>query len=152
MSSFIFILIAAVVILMLVLHKPKNDSDEELRKWFSSKLTQISTGLEKDIDKDKKGEYPHEGKQSFAPRGAIVYVLLDKKLSRLDVSDKNYLSKADLLQTEGYKQLATKAGDLGLSVLLEEKEVEGDGVDSFIELDEYIDDFPRYYTVTVTGW
>ena len=32
------------------------------------------------------------------------------------------------------------------------KTVEGDGVDTFDSLDEYIDDIPRYYTVTISGW
>ena len=30
--------------------------------------------------------------------------------------------------------------------------VEGDGVDTWFELDEYVPDLPRFYAVTVSGW
>ena len=56
------------------------------------------------------------------------------------------------MATEGYRNLLAKPQELNLSIRLEEKNVEGDDVESFHQLDEYIDDFPRYYTVTVSGW
>jgi len=39
-----------------------------------------------------------------------------------------------------------------LSISLDEIEVEGDGVSTWNELDEYVDDIPRFYTITVSGW
>lgn len=152
MSTLIIILIAAGFIYLALFHKPKHHTETELKQWFSVKLSEISTTLEEDIEKDKKGEYPHTGKQSFDKQGKITYVLFDKNYSRFDISDKNMLRSSDIMDTEGYKQLDTKTRKLKLSINLEEKAVEGDGVDTFNELDEYIDDFPRYYTVTIGNW
>lgn len=58
----------------------------------------------------------------------------------------------DITATQGYSKLASKVNELGFLLKLEEKAVEGDDVDSFYELDEYVNDFPRYYVVTVSGW
>ena len=79
-------------------------------------------------------------------------MLRDKHHARFDVSDKNKIRPQDIIETEGYSKLETKVRELSLSIRLEEKNVEGDGVESFDELDEYTDDFPRYYTVTISGW
>lgn len=152
MSTFILILLAAGFLYLVIFNKPQHQSEAELKQWFGSKLSDIAVKLESDIEKDKKGEYPHAGKQSFDKRGEIIYTLLDKNYARFDISDKNFLSAKDIIETEGYKALDRKARELNLLVRLDEREVEGDGVDTFNELDEYIDDFPRYYTVTVSGW
>lgn len=152
MSTFIFILLVAGIAYLALFHRPQNYSETDLKKWFSSKLLNIAANLENDIEKDTRGEYPHAGKQSFDKRGMIVYLLLDKNYSRFDVSDKNAISLPDLMATAGYKKLEEKTRNLNLSMRLEEKEVSGDGVESFNELDEYTDDFPRYYTVTIGGW
>jgi hypothetical protein len=133
-------------------NKPKHHSEAELNKWMSSKLTEISLKIEHDIQKDKDGEYPHAGKQSFARRGEITYLLTDKHNARFDISDKNTLNAGDIMKTAGYKNLSDKATSMSLSIHLKEKEVDGDEVDSFDELDEYIDDVPRYYTITISGW
>jgi len=152
MSTFIIILIAAGIVYLALFHKPQQHSTAELKNWFSSRLSDIAAGLEADIEKDKQGEYPHAGRQSFESRGVINYVLRDKNLARFDISDKTALSVRDIMATDGYRALQSKVHSLGLSLLLEEKNVEGDGVNTFNEIDEYIDDFPRYYTVTVSGW
>ena len=68
MSTFIIILLIAGIAYLALFHKPKNHSEAELIKWFSSKLSDISINLEDDIEKDKKGEYTHSGKQSFDKR------------------------------------------------------------------------------------
>ena len=152
MSTVIFILLAAGIVYLALFHKPVNHSEADLKKWFSSRLEQITENLEKDINKDKNGEYPHAGVQTFEKRGKITYVLLDKNHSRFDVSDKNKLTTQDIIDTAGYRKLVAKVEQLSLAILLEENMVEGDGVESFNELDEYTYDFPRYYTVTISGW
>ena len=152
MSTFVIILLVAGIAYLAIYHKPHNHSEAELKKWFSSKLSDIADNLEGDIKKDKDGEYAHAGKQSFEKRGAINYILRDKNYARFEISDKNNISVKDIMDTDGYNKLDAKARDLNLSIRLEEKYVEGDGVETFNELDEYIDDFPRYYTVTISGW
>ena len=152
MSTFILLLLVMGFVFLVISHKPKHPSEAEIKKWLSSKLTEISVRVENDIHKDKTGEYPHAGKQSFKSRGTITYLLADKHNARFDISDKNTLNIEDIKKTDGYRDLAGKAKDMNLTILLEEKEVEGDEVDTFDELDEYIDDIPRYYTVTISGW
>ncbi len=152
MSTFIIILLVAGIVYLALFHKPSHHSEAELKKWFSTKLMEIAVGLESDIEKDKQGEYPHAGKQSFEKRGSITYLLRDKNNTRFDISDKNNLRSQDIIETVGYKTLQQKTDALNLVIRLDEKEVEGDGVNTFNELDEYIDDFPRYYTVTISGW
>jgi hypothetical protein len=152
MSTFVFILLVVGVAYLAIFHKPSHHSEAELKKWFSAKLMEITAGLESDIEKDEAGEYPHAGKQSFAKRGSITYILRDKNNTRFDISDRNSLRSQDIMQTVGYKALEQKADTLNLVIRLDENAVEGDGVNSFNELDEYTDDFPRYYTVTISGW
>ena len=152
MSTLVIILLIAGIAYLAIYHKPHSHSEAELKKWFSSKLSDIADNLEGDIKKDKDGEYAHAGEQSFEKRGAINYILRDKNYARFEISDKNNISLKDIMNTDGYNKLDAKARDLNLSIRLEEKYVEGDGVETFNELDEYIDDFPRYYTVTISGW
>ena len=152
MSTLVIILLIAGIAYLAIYHKPHSHSEAELKKWFSSKLSDIADNLEGDIKKDKDGEYAHAGKQSFEKRGAINYILRDKNYARFEISDKNNISVKDIMNTDGYNKLDAKARNLNLSIRLEEKYVEGDGVETFNELDEYIDDFPRYYTVTISGW
>lgn len=152
MSTFILILVVASIAYLILFHKPYHYTESDLKKWFSSKLIEISVNLENDIEKDKKGEYAHAGQQTFDKRGAITYLLVDKHYARFDVSDTNRLSTNDIIGTVGYETLESKAHDLGLVIQLEEKDVEGDGVVPFNDIDEYIDDYPRYYVVTLSGW
>lgn len=152
MNTILVIGLICGIVLLAVLHRPKQDSAAELRHWFSHQLTSISENLNKDIELDKQGQYPHPGKQSFTPKGSITYILLDKNLSRFELSQFSELSAADIESTLGYEQLSDTVGRLGLSMTLDEVEVEGDGVETWHELDEYVYDFPRYYTVTISAW
>ena len=152
MNTLIVILLICGIAYLAFFHKAKDDSVPEIKGWFSSQLLSISDNLEKDIELDRQGHYAHQGKRSFQPRGSITYTLLDKNLSRYELSQFNELTSADIESTPGYIQLRDRAKQLGLDVRLDEVEVEGDGVETWHELDEYVYDFPRFYTVTVSGW
>ena len=152
MSTVIIILLIAAIAYLALFHKPVNHTEAELEKWFSSRLEQISNNLDNDIALDQRGEYPHAGKQTFEKHGSITYLLLDKTGARFDVSDKNKLTSRHIMATSGYRKLESKVRQLKLNIHLEEVNVEGDGVESFTQLDEYVADFPRYYTVTISGW
>ena len=152
MNTIIIICLIAGIAYLALFNKPKSHSTSELKMWFSSKLTEISENLEGDIIKDSNGEYPHSGKQSFEKQGTIIYLLLDKNYARFDISDKCSFGLSDILKTDGYKELDKQTRNLNLTLRLEENNVEGDEVETFDVLDEYIDDFPRYYTVTISGW
>ena len=152
MSTFVMLLIAASFIYLIYFYKPHHHSEADLKKWFSSKLIEISENIENDIEKDNKGEYRHAGLQTFEKQGKITYLLVDKNYARFDISDTNDLDSTDIILTSGYKTLEDKINNLNLSMRLEENDVDGDEVETFDQMDEYIDDYPRYYTVTISGW
>lgn len=152
MNTLIVILLVCGIAYLAFFHKAKDDSVPELKSWFSNQLLSISDNLEKDIELDRQGHYAHKGKQNFQPQGTITYTLLDKNLSRFELSQFSELTSADIESTPGYAQLSERAKQLGLDVRLDEVEVEGDGIETWHELDEYVYDFPRFYTVTVSGW
>jgi len=152
MNTFLIIALLCGIAVLALFHRPKHDSVAELKQWFSTQLTTVSENLENDIEQEKQGHYPHPGKQSFVSQGSITYTLLDKSLSRFELSQFSELTAGDIESTPGYALLRDKVGRLGLVMKLEEVEVEGDGVETWLELDEYVYDFPRYYAVTISGW
>lgn len=152
MNTILIILLICGIAYLAIFHRPKQDTVPELKQWFSHQLTTISEGLEKDIEMDKSGRFRHAGRQSFESRGSITYILLDKNLSRFELSQFSELSADDIRSTQGYSQLRDKVADMGLKISLDEIEVEGDGVETWNELDEFVYDFPRYYSITVSGW
>lgn len=152
MSTVLLVLLICGIAYLAFFHKQDHDSVSELKHWFSSELSRIGDKLESDIEKDKQGHYPHGGKHSFQPRGSITYTLLDKNMSRFELSQFSELTLEDIRSTSGFGQLESIAKRLGFDVTLDEIEVEGDGVETWHELDEFVYDIPRYYTVTISGW
>ena len=152
MNTVLVIVLLFGIAYLVFFHKPKDETAPEIKQWLSSQLKKISANLAHDIELDKKGHYPHEGKQSFEPRGTITYTLLDKNLSRFELSQFTELAPQDIESTPGYQELKANIAGMGLKLELEEVEVEGDGVETWHELDEFVYDIPRYYTVTVSGW
>jgi hypothetical protein len=152
MNTILIIFLICGIAYLALFRRPVEETPAQLTHWFSEQLVKISETLEQDIALDKQGHYPHSGKQSFEPKGSITYTLLDKGSSRFELSQFSELTHRDIESTQGYRQLKDKAENLGLSVRLDEVEVEGDGVQTWNELDEYIDDYPRFYTVTISGW
>lgn len=152
MNTILIILLICGIAYLALFHRPEQETAAELKQWFSNQLVIISERLEDDIELDKQGHYPHPGKQSFKSKGSITYTLLDKNLSRFELSQFTELSPEDIESTQGYAQLKDKAAGLGLTIRLDEIEVEGDGVETWNELDEYVYDFPRYYSITISGW
>jgi len=133
-----------------------NNNDEQERKdllkWLDFHIAQISQQIESDINKEKKGFYPHSGKTGYSSKGYIEYELKEKTGQRLLVSERSLLTLNDIKQTESFKQLALKLQTLNLQLEITEKNIDGDEVESFEELDEYIDDIERYFIITISGW
>ena len=133
-----------------------NSNDEQQRqnllKWIEFHLTQISQQIEADINKEKQGFYPHHGKTDYKSKGYIEYILQEKTGARLLVSQRSLLSLDDIKNTDAYKNLALKAEVLQLQLFIKEKNIDGDEVETYEELDEYIDDIERYFVVTISGW
>ncbi len=124
----------------------------DLLAWINHQLTQINQTLGTDIENEKKGFYPHPGKQEYQSKGEIEYLLLDKQGKRLELSRHDLLTLQDIKSTDGYQLLETTAQSLAVILSIKEHEVDGDGVESTLELDEYSDDVQRYYSIRVYGW
>jgi hypothetical protein len=152
MNTLLIIVLLCGIAYLALFHKPKQASVPEIRQWLSRQLTEVSENLANDIEQDKRGHYPHPGRESFEPRGSITYTLLDKNLSRFELSQFSELTRQDIESTSGYARLKDTAETMGLKLRLDEIEVEGDGVSTWNELDEYVYDIPRYYTITISGW
>jgi hypothetical protein len=152
MNTVLIIVLICGIAYLAFFHRSKPETVAELKRWISSQLITISEKLEQDIALDKQGHYPHPGRHSLTPRGSITYTLLDKNLSRFELSQFSELTSAHIESTPGYRALAEKVEKMGLAIRLDEVEVEGDGVSTWYELDEYVYDIPRFYTVTVAGW
>ena len=147
-------LISSLSILCAVGCSNNNDEQErkDLLKWLDFHIAQISQQLQDDIEKEKQGLYPHAGKNDYASKGAIEYVLSEKNGQRLEVSERSLLSLNHIKNTEGYRQLVAKAAELNVKVKIDVIIIDGDEIESSEELDEYIDDEHRYFVISVYGW
>jgi hypothetical protein len=152
MNTVLIIVLVCGIAYLAYSNRPKQETVAELKRWISSQLVNISEKLESDIALDMKGHYPHPGKHSLTPKGRITYTLLDKNLSRFELSQFSELTSEDIRSTPGYQTLVDTADRMGVEIRLDEVEVDGDGVSTWHELDEYVYDIPRFYTVTVSGW
>jgi len=152
MNTLLIIVLLCGIVYLALSRKHEKENIPELREWFSNRLGEISERLDKDIEKDRRGHYPHPGRHSLEPRGSITYTLLDKNMSRFELSQFSELSALDIESTTGYARLKSTVDRMGLKLTLDEVEVEGDGASSWNELDEYVHDIPHYFTVTVSGW
>ncbi|UCB53885.1 MAG: hypothetical protein JSW45_07905 [Thiotrichales bacterium] len=152
MTTLLIVVLLCGIVYLALFNKTEQETLPELKHWFSNELARISAGLEQDIEQDRRGHYPHPGRQSFEPKGSITYTLLDKDMSRFELSQFSELTPGDIEATPGYQKLKAAADRLGLELSLEEVEVEGDGVSTWNELDEYVYDIPHFYNITVSGW
>jgi len=152
LTTILIIFLIGSIAYLALFHRPKQETAAELKQWFSDQLVMISENLEKDIELDRQGHYPHYGQQSFESKGSITYTLLDKNMSRFELSQFSELTSRDIESMQAYRQLKDKVEGLGLSIRLDEIEVEGDGVEAWHELDEYVYDFQRFYSITISGW
>lgn len=125
----------------------------ELIKWLDHHLTLLSTQVSDDIEREKKGLYPHEAKKTeYNSKGQIDYELKDKHGKRLTVSEYSLLKTEDIKNTAGFRLLEDTVIKLGYQLQLKRMTVDGDGVDSYGELDEYIDEKEDYFVITISGW
>ena len=142
--------LAAGLLYLIFFRRPHQPSGQQLLDWIEHRLDAISNELEHDIELEKQGQYPHEGRHDFERKGAITYTLLDEQDVRVDFSE--HITLDDIRASEAWTTLASRANELGLELTLQEVNIEGDGVDDDYSLDEYIDEPQRTLTVTVSGW
>jgi hypothetical protein len=125
---------------------------QELIKWIDYHLLQISEYVLSDIEKEKQGFYPHEGKTEYHSKGYIDYILKEKTGRRLEVSERSPLTLEDIKNTNGYRTLERVISEQSYRMELRRVTIDGDEVDSEMSLDEYIDVRMEYFVITVSGW
>jgi hypothetical protein len=54
--------------------------------------------------------------------------------------------------TQNYQKLKSLLNDAAYNISLKEINIDSDGVETYEELDEYTDDFARYFVIHVAGW
>jgi len=140
--------------------KPPVD-DEEIRQktldWINHYIGSILERIDEDIQTEKLGFHPHpENRQALNERadslGYLQYIMEDKAGKRLELSQLNLVSCNSIKMTDNYVKLKEKLNDDGYIIELKEIDIDGDGVETYHEIDEYIDDFDRYFVITISGW
>jgi hypothetical protein len=125
---------------------------QELLKWLDHHISQLSKQIAADIEKEKQGFFAHEGKDEYHSKGFIEYVLREKSGKRLEVSQHSLLTTDDIVNTDGYKQLLAEAARHHSNVSLKAVTIDGDEIESYEEIDEYIDNQEHYFVIKVSGW
>lgn len=143
-----------------ILFKPRVDDEKERQQtidWINHSLTPVIEKVADDIEIEKQGFYPHpENTQALNERadslGYIRYIIKDKTGGRLELSRFSLVSCNSIKMTENYQKLKSLVNDAGYTIELKEINIDGDGVETYQELDEYIDDFERYFIIVISGW
>ena len=142
------------------LFKPSIDDEKERKQtleWINHFLQSIIERVDEDITTEKQGFYPHpENPLALNARadslGYIQYELKDKSGGRLQISEFSLVSCNSIKMTENFQQLKSHVTAESYQIELKEINVDGDGVETYQELDEYCDDIERYFTITISGW
>ena len=143
-----------------IIFKPRVDDEQERQKtvdWINYSLTAIIEKVADDIEREKLGFYPHpENEQALNERadslGYIQYILKDKSGGRLELSQFSLVSCNSIKMTENYQKLKSLVNEAGYTIELKEINIDGDGIETYEELDEYFHDFERYFIILISGW
>ena len=148
-------LISGITAVLCVFGCSNNNQEQERKdilRWVDFHLAELSQQLDADIKNEIRGFYPHAEKTDYQSKGYINYLIKQKTGQRMDLSSYSLVTVDDIKSTAGYRQLEARTKQLGYQLKIEQVDIEGDEVDSYNELDEYIDDVYHYFVVTVSGW
>ena len=84
--------------------------------------------------------------------GYIQYLVKDKAGKRLELSQFSLVSCNSIKMTESYQQLKSFTDYNNYTIELKEVNIDADGEDTFDRLDDHLDDFERYFIITISGW
>ncbi len=143
-----------------IIFKPRVDDEKERQQtvdWINHSLIPIIETVVDDIETEKLGFFPHpENEQALNERadslGYIQYLIKNKLGERLELSRYSLVSCNSIKMTENYQKLKSRVNDAGYTIELKEINIDGDGIETYEELDEYIDDFERYFIILISGW
>ena len=140
------------------LFKPVIDDEEERQEtlaWIGRYLQSIMASLENDIAMEQQGLYVYLQSQQTDKAeslGYIQYLVKDKAGKRLELSQFSLVSCNSIKMTESYQQLKSFTDYNNYTIELKEVNIDADGEDTFDRLDDHLDDFERYFIITISGW
>ena len=140
--------------------KPRVDDEQERQKaiaWINQSLTPIIESVFRDIETEKKGFFPHPENllilnASAESLGYLQYPVKDKTGRRIVLPQYSLVSCNSIKMTNNYLRLKQLVNDSGYLIELREVNVDDDGVDTYKEMNEYTDDFERYFVIHISGW
>jgi len=143
-----------------IIFQPRIDDEEERQKtidWINHSLIPVIEKVNDDIETEKLGFYPHpENQQALNEKadslGYIQYIIQDKAGGRLELSQFNLVSCNSIKMTENYQKLKLLVNEAGYVIELKEINIDGDGIETYEELDDYIDNYERYFIIVISGW
>ncbi|MDT8282299.1 MAG: hypothetical protein RQ982_05725 [Gammaproteobacteria bacterium] len=143
-----------------LLFKPSIDDEKERQQTLDSInhfLLSIIEKVDSDIETEKTGFYPHpENSQALNATadslGYIQYIINDEVGRRLQVSEFSLVACNSIKMTENFQRLKSHLNNAGYQIELKEISIDGDGVQVFKQIDEYNEDFERYFVITISGW
>lgn len=142
------------------LFKPSIDDEKERQQtlaWINHFLQSIIEKIDHDIETEKQGFYPHpENQQALNSTadslGYIQYTIKDETGKRLQLSEYSLVACNSIKMTENFRRLKSLVNNTGYQIELKEISIDGDGVQTYVQPDEYCDDFERYFVITISGW
>ena len=143
-----------------IIFQPRVDDEKERQltiEWINHSLLPIIEKVSDDIEKEKLGFYPHpENEQALNARadslGYIQYTLKNEAGARLELSQFNLVSCNSIKMTDSYQHLRSLIKDAGYTIELKEIYIDADGNRIYGELDDYVDNYDRYFVIVISGW
>ena len=143
-----------------IIFQPRIDDEKERLQtieWINHSLLPVIEKVSDDIKTEKLGFFPHpENLNALNERadslGYIQYIIKNKAGERLELSQFNLVSCNSIKMTENYQRLKSLVNDTGYTIELKEINIDGDGIETYEELDDYIDNYERYYIIVISGW
>lgn len=140
------------------LFEPVIDDEQERQEtiaWIDRYLQSIVASLENDIAMEQQGLYVYLQSQQTDKAeslGYIQYLVKDKAGKRLELSQFSLVSCNSIKMTESYQRLKSFTESHNYTIELKEVNIDANGEDTFNALDDHLDDFERYFVITISGW
>lgn len=143
-----------------IIFQPRIDDEKERQQtieWINHSLLPLVGKVTDDIETEKLGFFPHpENLNALNERadslGYIQYIIKNKTGGRLELSQFNLVSCNSIKMTENYQKLKSQVNDAGYTIELKEINIDGDGIEIYEELDDYVDNYDRYFLIVISGW
>jgi len=143
-----------------IIFQPRIDDEQERQQTIeliNHSLLPLVDKVTDDIKMEKLGFFPHpENLNALNERadslGYIQYIIKNKTGERLELSQFNLVSCNSIKMTENYQKLKSLVNDAGYTIELKEINIDGDGIEIYEELDDYVDNYDRYFIIVISGW